>query len=221
LDAANPQSYPGSGTSWADLSGNGNTGTLINGPTFNSGNSGSIVFDGVDDYVNCGNRTTLNITNSVTLISWFKLNQLPSSVGNPNLIDKWDWPNNLRVYSIGTEGGALSSMISSDGSFTNRLVVLDTEPVKIDEYYFICMTYDGQKLSFFKNNTIIGTSSYNTTYPIFDSPSTETWIGRSRDSGQGGRWISANVGSSQIYNRALSASEVLQNYEAVKSRFGL
>ena len=50
LDAGNPKSYPGSGTTWTDLSGNGNNGTLTNGPTYSSANGGSIVFDGVDDY---------------------------------------------------------------------------------------------------------------------------------------------------------------------------
>ena len=51
LDAANKKSYPGSGTTWTDLSGNNNTGTLTNGPTFDSNNGGSIVFDGTNDYV--------------------------------------------------------------------------------------------------------------------------------------------------------------------------
>jgi len=52
LDAADKLSYRGSGTTWRDLSGNNNTGTLTNGPTFNAGNLGSIVFDGTNDYVN-------------------------------------------------------------------------------------------------------------------------------------------------------------------------
>ena len=55
LDAANTKSYPGSGTTWRDLSKSQLNGTLTNGPTFNSSNGGSIVFDGVDDYVNLGN----------------------------------------------------------------------------------------------------------------------------------------------------------------------
>jgi hypothetical protein len=54
LDAGRTLSYPGSGTTWTDLSGNGNTGTLTNGPTYSSANGGSLVFDGVDDYVNLG-----------------------------------------------------------------------------------------------------------------------------------------------------------------------
>ena len=51
LDAANSKSYPGSGSTWTDLSGNGNNATLTNGPTYSSANGGSIVFDGVNDYV--------------------------------------------------------------------------------------------------------------------------------------------------------------------------
>ena len=55
LDAGNTKSYPGSGTTWTDLSGNGNNGSLVNGVGYNSGNLGSLSFDGVNDYVNFGN----------------------------------------------------------------------------------------------------------------------------------------------------------------------
>jgi hypothetical protein len=61
LDAANPRSYPGSGTTWSDLSRGGNNGVLTNGPTFNSANNGSIVFDGTNDFIQCSNRTTINL----------------------------------------------------------------------------------------------------------------------------------------------------------------
>ena len=221
LDAADRNSYPGSGTTWADMSGNGNNGTLTNGPTFNSANGGSIVFDGVDDYVNCGIGSLLNITSSVTLICWIKLNGNPSVIGNPNVIDKWDWPNNLRVYSLGTEEGKFSTSISRDGSFGNRLFVTESISPSLNQFYFLVSTYNGQTLSLYKNATLISTASYMTTYPIFNAPTTETWVGRSRDAGQGGRWISANTYNLQIHNRALSASEILQNYNAQKSRFNL
>ena len=76
LDAGSRISYLGSGTVWTDLSGNGNNGTLTNGPTFNSGNGGSIVFDGIDDYVNSN-----NISNVQTLSYWIE----PSVSNNLNL----------------------------------------------------------------------------------------------------------------------------------------
>jgi hypothetical protein len=70
LDAANPKSYPGTGTAWNDISRGGNNGTLVNGPTFDSTNGGSIVFDGVNDYGinNTPNLPTGNIT--ATICAW-------------------------------------------------------------------------------------------------------------------------------------------------------
>ena len=70
LDAANKLSYPGSGTAWVDLSGNGNNGTLTNGPTFSSNNAGSIVFDGVDDYV--GRNSSINTGQNFSVFAWVK-----------------------------------------------------------------------------------------------------------------------------------------------------
>lgn len=68
LDAANIKSYAGSGTIWNDLSGNNNSGSLVNGPTFNSANGGSIVFDGVNDYVSLS--SAVNTNTSFTLGFW-------------------------------------------------------------------------------------------------------------------------------------------------------
>ena len=69
LDAGNTKSYPGTGTTWVDISQSGNNGTLINSPTFNSSNGGGIVFDGVDDYVTQSNITS----NSLTFDFWFRV----------------------------------------------------------------------------------------------------------------------------------------------------
>jgi hypothetical protein len=70
LDAANNKSYTSGSAIWRDMSSNNNSGSLINSPAFSSANNGSIVFDGVDDYVNCGIGSLLNITSSVTLMCW-------------------------------------------------------------------------------------------------------------------------------------------------------
>jgi hypothetical protein len=71
LDAANTKSYVSGSTTWNDMSGFSNNGTLVNGPTFNSANGGSIVFDGVNDYVDC-NSTIVNLNSSFTFASWVK-----------------------------------------------------------------------------------------------------------------------------------------------------
>ena len=71
LDAANIKSYPGSGTTWTDLSGKGNNGTLVNGPTFNSGNSGSIEFDGTNDSISLGPQINSDITETDITVSFW------------------------------------------------------------------------------------------------------------------------------------------------------
>jgi hypothetical protein len=73
LDAGNTKSYPGSGTTWTDLSGNGNTGTLVNGPTYSSANGGSIVFDGSNDYIQTNFNYSLTSSNTeFTCAAWYK-----------------------------------------------------------------------------------------------------------------------------------------------------
>jgi hypothetical protein len=71
LDAGNASSYPGSGTTWTDLSGNGRNGTLTNGPTYSSANGGSIVFDGTDDFVQCTGSLTVT---AATFVTWIRRN---------------------------------------------------------------------------------------------------------------------------------------------------
>jgi hypothetical protein len=83
LDAADKLSYKGSGTTWKDLSGNNNTGTLTNGPTFNAGNMGSIVFDGTNDYVGFTYNSIFNPSTSVTLSIWLRLTASDTTIRNP------------------------------------------------------------------------------------------------------------------------------------------
>jgi hypothetical protein len=220
LDAGFVSSYPTSATTWYDLSYSGNNGTLTNGPTFSSLSGGSIVFDGVDDYVNCGNSTSLNLVSGLTIFSVYKLNGLPSVTGNPNIVDKWDWPNNLRSFSMGTESGKFSSRISPNGTFDSSLSFFSENTPKIGGYYFQVLTYDGQTGVMYLNE-LPSVNKFGTQNNIFSSVSTEIWVGRSRDSGQGGRWISADIYTTQIYNRALSPFEVYQNYNSMKGRFGI
>ena len=79
LDAANRKSYPGSGNIWRDLSGNGNNGTLTNGPTFSSANGGSIVFDGTDDIVLVNNSSSISPSSAITVSAFFKISSYTSN----------------------------------------------------------------------------------------------------------------------------------------------
>jgi len=202
LDAGNSKSYPGSGTTWFDKSGFGNDGTLINGPTFNSGNGGSIVFDGVDDYVNFA----ASPSNVVTVSVWINLN----NAGNFPIIlagdstqynsGMWDWSLFVftNVFYIRGNSGGLGNINTPASTLVNTWT------------NWVLVRNDGTgTCRAYKNGTIFGTSNESS------SANSALSIGR------GGNYYNGKVAATQIYNRALSASEVLQNYNATKGRFGL
>ena len=88
LDAANTKSYISGSTDWYDLTTYNNDGTLTNGPTFSSTNGGSIVFDGVNDYVQVNNSDILNPTQTITLSVWSKFNGFYGGFYAPILFKK-------------------------------------------------------------------------------------------------------------------------------------
>ena len=114
LDAANTKSYPGSGTTWSDLSGNSNNGTLTNGPTFNSRNGGSIVFDGVDDYVTLGTPSILNgVQLPLTICGWGNLSTVS---GFRTLYGVYSNTTGGNIYSlIRVDDGTLRYFASTSG----------------------------------------------------------------------------------------------------------
>ena len=112
LDAANPKSYLSGSTTWTDLSRSGNNGSLINGPTFNTGSGGNIVFDGVDDYVSIPDMVLNNYTN-FTVSNWVKFNQASKyeviwSVYT-GYFSVMKFPNTIYFTVSGTTGAAAST----------------------------------------------------------------------------------------------------------------
>jgi len=209
LDAANPQSYPGSGTVWADLSGNGNNGTLINGPTFNSGNSGSIVFDGTDDYVESLNTLGLSGTNPRTYGVWVKIRT---------------YLDNSGIIRTGTQGVSNSDMsletTTTPGTFTFNGWVSDFDFSVSSDFYgwhYLVIAYNGTQGLGYADGILKNSNTFTST-----APNSKLQLGSDRASGAvQGNNLDGSIASTQIYNRALSASEVLQNYESTKARFGL
>ena len=207
LDAADRNSYPGSGTTWTDLSGNGNTGTLTNGPTYSSSDGGSIVFDGVDDYVNCGNSTTLNMSTETTLIHWLKF----SGAGWSPFIGKLtnSATNNYRVW-LGSDRG-FDVELTND-SFKPLFTLTSTE-LPLNSWCCLGMRFksDGTLSGFFngiKKNTV--------TKSIGPTNSGNFLIGTDNGVYGGG-----SISCIKLYNRALSDAEIQQNFNATRSRFGI
>ena len=201
VDAGNGDSYPGSGTAWSDLVGS-NDGTLTNGPTYSSANGGSIVFDGVNDY------TTVSVPTSgdTTYCAWFKTN---GSNANKRIIHANT--NGQRNFSLGA--GSTSGYVGGyDG--TNQPLTTSTFDDDTWHYAVAVMKTNDYKVYIDGQNQTL-TWGLGTTGNWNNNTTSVEYIGRSG----GGSYLNANLAQVKIYNRALSASEVLQNYNALKNRF--
>ena len=201
LDAANTKSYPGSGTTWTDLSSSGNNGTLTNGPTYSSANGGAIVFDGTND--NLPTLLSTNTLNNTTQSVWFKWNGTNQSsvityLGNSNsngfglYIGTSGTPSNLlSVLYGGLIFNALSSYVTLTTNWTN-----------------FALTRDSTTTSLYQNGSLFASAT--------NSPLTAASYSFLGNSNAGG-----NISNISFYNRALSAAEVSQNFNALRGRFGL
>ena len=205
LDAADKLSYPGSGTTWKDLSGNGNTGTLTNGPTFSGANGGCIVFDGVDDSVNLPLVSTS--TTTITISIWFNLTTLP---GNKSLIYNGVGSSDGYGLNMGA-GGTASTLYVFFGNVS--LDVVRAPNIQTNTWYnavYTRTTTPSVLNSLYVNGVLLST---NTTLSP-NTPTTSTTLSVSVAS------LNGKISIASMYNRTLSATEVLQNYNATKSRFG-
>jgi hypothetical protein len=205
LDAANKKSYPGSGTVWNDLSGNAINGTLTNGPTFDGGNVGNINFDGTNDYIALTSTITATI---YTLDFWYKMGVNDGGYGYFTGVSGG---KGLAISEGGTavglsygnfyyfNGGAVKmtqSTLLTTGVWNNISAVIDTSVGNIKIYL---------------NGSIITNQS------VSSMSTSVSEIGRYVPNN--GNFLNGNMASFKIYNRELSAAEILQNYNATKNRF--
>jgi hypothetical protein len=211
LDAADRNSYVSGSTTWTDLSGNTNSGSLINGPTFNSGSGGNIVFDGTNDYVALGTFTGLGSTNR-TINMWFRVTSLPASVGRIITFPADDTSTDTPTFTLAiSSAGALSGGLGGSpyNGYSNSIsYVLGT-------WVNICATISSNTVTFYKDT--ISQGSFTNTGTVATNPI--GYLGRYNANYS--QYFTGNIASTQIYNRALSATEILQNYNATKSRFNL
>ena len=223
LDAANTKSYPGSGTAWSDLSRSGNNGTLVNGPTFNSGNGGSIVFDGTNDYVDCGfiSRNILN-NNQFTLNYWLRMTG--SARGDFFNIKNFNTPQddigffidtNNKLYAYFKVGDVITVNVTGYAAVSNTTFIRNT-------IYNICVQKDtSQKIVMYVNG-ILDNNTYSTITNTTNVASTQLWIGSNRTNlTTPAVPFPGNIYQTSIYNKALTAQEIQQNYNATKTRYGL
>ena len=217
LDAANNKSYPGSGTTWTDLSGNDNNGTLTNGPTFSSANQGSIVFDGTNDYVGFTYNSVFNPSTSLTFSIWVKLTISDANIRNPiELSASAD-----ELYFILWRADLSPKRWGWGIKQSNNITIETTTSAtnwSIDTWYNLTVVANATsgQVPFYYNGILDSSIAYNGT--LKQNASATLSLGS--DPGASRRYWQGNIANALIYNRALSATEILQNYNATKSRFG-
>ena len=221
LDAGNTSSYSGSGTTWTDLSGNGNNGTLYNTPTYVSGSAGYIGFNGTNQYMQANIGTTsLNGDPSCTIEF---VVQVPQNFSNAGF-----WGLGGAGQGLSFEGWApTTNRIHFDMYDSTRL---DTGvDYVLNTWYHVVWTKNGAGVettncrNYINNvqSTLAKTRSV-TTGPALNTSTAGVGTALGRINGNAdGFYAAAKIGVYRLYNRALSAAEVYQNFSSNKTRYGL
>ena len=210
LDAGNSNSYPGSGTTWNDLSGNGNNGT-ISGATYDSANGGSLSFDGTNDYVTTG--TTLT-----------DADELFANTGTAWSTSSW-----FNVDVIGGADKAVTGRGGGTGSSATYVVYINTADLRVrlrggtitnistsiatNTWYNVVVTWDGTTANGYLNGQFVTTLAVGTA-----SKQTNTFTIGATASGTSSEF-DGKISQTLVYNKALTASEIQRNYNALKGRY--
>ena len=220
LDAANSKSFVSGSSVWRDLSGNNNSGSLTNGPTYTGDFKGNINFDATDDYVN----TNYVLSNSAASISvWFSASIQTSDASTilrpiiqQGKIDGSTLPEGVEINMI-REGDANAGKIRVSWGNTFGAGYYHITAARYDDsqWYMATLSNNGTIFSFYINGNLISTGSTYTSV----STSTNLQIGGSTTIAA--RKFKGKIAQVSIYNRALSAAEILNNYNVTKKRFGL
>jgi len=231
LDPGFTPSYPTTGTTWYDLSGNSFNETLINGPTFNSSVGGNIVFDGIDDYAN-QNYPTSNFpsgSQANTINIWLKIPSSNSAGMEPFGMGNNGAPSSrIGIWLPGTAQNGVGTSVGQIGVESINSAVATTNTQTTNTWLNFCAVFNGgleDNFTLYVNGSSVSISKYQraSTGPqninITTSASFLTFGGI--PSIPSAHVYNGPIGPTQVYNRSLTSSEVLQNFNAQKSRFGL
>jgi hypothetical protein len=206
LDAGNTKSYTSGSTTWRDLSGNNNSGSLVNGVSYTNSYGGALLFDGVDDRVQV--TTTLSISSSFSIEYAVSISELPTT-GEYNYI--YQNGSGYQVNGVYAEfgSGPYMTFCTINSASAALSVGLSSTP-QANTLYYVTATYEGRNLKGYLNGRLI--QNFNSNFDPTNGTGGALYIGR---------FGPFTIPFWRFYNRALSAQEVLQNYNAGKTRFGL
>ena len=199
VDVANTKSYSGSGTTWTDISSKNHDGTLTNGPTFSSDNLGYLLFDGSNDYTLFSSYSQPAYSTS-TSFTWF-----------------------IWVYAFENSNDVVMGNRGTDSDFTklttNKFEYASPHlgpAMTLNEWQNICITKNGTSFTYYKNGSSIATQTSSIT-----KPSKDFFLGGDPRPGSTAECSNCRIAIAAVYNKALTATEVQQNFNALRGRFGL
>ena len=206
VDASNPESYPGSGTVWYDISGKNYNINLLNGPIYSGEYGGAIVFDGTNDYGITRSLTQLEMGNrGCTIGAWFRTTDATGAIATKRGAGSG---YQLYIYSSGklyADGYSTPTGVNSASAINNNTV----------KYGVVVFDYANSTMRLYINGVADNTASIasggNDTSAYFNIARSQQYTDH----------FAGTIYSVQVYNKALSATEILQNFNAGRGRFSL
>lgn len=217
LDASDASSYPGTGTTWFDISGNSRNATIVNNPSFTTNDGGAFEFTGTSNYMSLGNVAALKPTSEITFSQWLNATDWAYNNGS-------DYRSGLSStqgggYAIYILEGKLVGYVRANGIYQKPEIVSNT----LSGWHYVSVTFDGRYARLYvdgvERNVVDAGGSFSISYNVTNSIMIGAEASGSDTPETGRRW-EGKIATTEIYDRALSAAEVLENYNATKSRFG-
>ena len=210
LDAANSKSYPGSGTTWTDISGGGNIGTLAGGPTFSTTVGGIISFDGSNDIVTIPNNVSLD-TQTPTVEVWVRTNAT-------NQNGFWFEKGAVNTqYALFQEGGLIQWRMYIGG--ITQLSTTTAVYMNTSSWYQVVGTFTSGSRKLYINGVLVSSDAQTGTIATDTRGMSIGAYGGT--SGTNGYFYNGSLAICRVYNRVLSAAEILQNFNAMRGRFNV
>ena len=213
IDAANRKSYPGSGTTWTDLSTNRNTVTLVNSPTYNSAN-GSFTFNGTNQYANL----TRPVQDDFTLSCWFQTNSTLGVAGSwwqgMGLVDG-EVAGGANDFGLTIGAGKLLFGIGG-GSADQTLVSTNSYNDGVWHYATATRNRSSGDVKLYADGNLVNSSTFTNVGSLTSPPNLTIGSLQTISS-----FYAGNIANVQVYNRVLTANEIQQNFNATRGRYGI
>ena len=205
LDATNTRSYSGTGSSWYDLSVYGNNSTLVSSPTFINNKNGQLVFNGSTQYATVPHTSTLWNGQTFTLSLWAKKTGTGNAGVSAIMISK---DTNYLEHSYNGK-----TMASFRNSANAQFLLYGNTSASYNEWRHYAVTYDGTMGVLYENGAATGSTTLAIAVSSTSNPlNIGRWDGTSYN-------LNGSIANAMVYNRALNADEILQNYNATKYKY--